>query len=183
MGREVRHVPLDWEHPRTDDGDSYIPLFEGHQFKPRLKDWEEHHKQWMKGFVANYGKGPEWKSRFTSEVKSETFEEWHGEKPLKEDYMPEWDQKECTHIQMYETCTEGTPISPTMDTPENLARWLADNGASSFGNMTASYEAWLATIKAGSSIGMCYSPTTGVVSGVEASLNNEDERNGNESNH
>ena len=41
--------------------------------------------------------------------------------------------EERTHYQMYETCTEGTPISPVMETPENLARWLADNGASAFG--------------------------------------------------
>jgi len=48
---------------------------------------------------------------------------------------------------MYETCTEGTPISPAFATPEELARWLADNEASAFGGMTASYEGWLRTIK------------------------------------
>jgi len=47
---------------------------------------------------------------------------------------------------MYETCTEGTPISPVMDSLETLARWLADNGASAFGEMTATYEQWLKII-------------------------------------
>jgi dihydroxy-acid dehydratase len=34
-------------------------------------------------------------------------------------------------------------------TPEELARWLADNNASAFASMTATYEQWLATCKRG----------------------------------
>jgi len=48
---------------------------------------------------------------------------------------------------MYENTSEGTPISPPFETPEELARWLADNNASAFGGMTATYEQWLATCK------------------------------------
>lgn len=48
--------------------------------------------------------------------------------------------------QLWETTSEGSPISPPMPTPEELARWLADNGASSFGSNTESYETWLAFI-------------------------------------
>ena len=50
---------------------------------------------------------------------------------------------------MYETCTEGTPISPVLSSPEELARWLTDHGASAFGDMTASYEDWLKTCRSG----------------------------------
>ncbi len=31
--------------------------------------------------------------------------------PDHRDYMPSWKPSECTHYQMYETTTEGTPIS------------------------------------------------------------------------
>lgn len=48
--------------------------------------------------------------------------------------------------QMWETTSEGSPISPVFATPEELARWLADNGASSFGRFTATYEQWLKMI-------------------------------------
>jgi hypothetical protein len=44
--------------------------------------------------------------------------------------------------QMWETTSEGSPISPVFDTPEALAKWLADTGASSFGSDTASYDQW-----------------------------------------
>ena len=72
-----------------------------------------------------------------------SFAEWSGERPVEADYMPDWEEQARTHYQMYETTSEGSPISPVMETPEKLARWLTDNEASSFGNMTASYDAWL----------------------------------------
>lgn len=50
--------------------------------------------------------------------------------------------------QMWETTSEGSPISPVFETPEALAHWLADTGASSFGWMTSSYEGWLGKIGA-----------------------------------
>lgn len=57
--------------------------------------------------------------------------------------MPSWPDAERTHFQMYETCSEGTPISPVLESPEAVARWCAENGASAFGYMTQSYEWWL----------------------------------------
>lgn len=69
--------------------------------------------------------------------------------------------------QMWETTSEGSPISPVCDSPEELARWLADNSASAFGERTATYDEWLAMIH------RHYAPSgvfTGgeLVSGVEA---------------
>lgn len=68
--------------------------------------------------------------------------------------------------QMWETTSEGSPISPVFATPEELARWLADTGASSFGSNGASYDQWLAMINEG------WAPTAigdekGLRSGVE----------------
>ena len=51
--------------------------------------------------------------------------------------------------QMWETTSEGSPISPVCDSPESLARWLADNEASAFGGETATAEQWLAMIQCG----------------------------------
>ena len=49
--------------------------------------------------------------------------------------------------QMYETCTEGTPISPVCATAEECARYCAEHEVSAFGDMTASYEWWLGVIQ------------------------------------
>ena len=55
--------------------------------------------------------------------------------------------------QMWEDTSEGSPISPIFDNPEDLARWLTDTGASAFGGQTADYEAWLKAVIRG------YSPS------------------------
>lgn len=51
-------------------------------------------------------------------------------------------------FQMWETTSEGSPISPVFATPELLASWLATNGASAFGSEGATYEQWLGMIRA-----------------------------------
>jgi len=55
----------------------------------------------------------------------------------------EIDPPEGPGYQMWETTSEGSPISPVFDSPEKLATWLADTGASAFGSDTAGYDEWL----------------------------------------
>lgn len=145
MGREVRRVPADWQHPK--ENGVFKPLFPGEQYEERARDFTE--------MAASKGL-------------QETID-WHGQAPDKNDYMPNWPESERTHYMMYEDTTEGTPISPAFQTPEELARWLADNGASSFGRSTASYEDWLNIAKGEYAIGAVYTPETGLISGVEFS--------------
>lgn len=146
MGREVRRVPQDWQHPKRKNGD-YAPLLDG-GYSRSASEWDEGHRKWAEGFRENWGDGDKWIPR-TGDEASETFEEWYGSRPEESEYMPDWPEAERTHLQMYENVSEGTPISPVMETPEELARWLAENRASACGNMTATYEQWLATIRNG----------------------------------
>lgn len=96
--------------------------------------------------------------------------EHSGDPPDPEFHMPEWDASERTHYQMYETTSEGTPISPVFADVESLARWLADTGASAFGDMTATYEQWLATCRRGGAVSAAIR-ADGLVSGVEDQSN------------
>lgn len=164
MGREARRVPADWQHPRDERGD-YIPLY-GRSYKRDVERWDEERAQWDRGLVRDFCTDG-WRER-PAQYADMPFERWDGARPVESDYMPDWPESERTHWQMYEDTTEGTPISPVMESPEALARWLADNGASAFGSMTATYEQWLATIRRGSSMGAVFTPTAGLISGVEA---------------
>lgn len=120
MGREVRMVPKDWVHPK-DGREKLIPLLDEFGYNPD-EVVEGLREGWLNKYMPNYGVG----------------------------VMPKFPDGSCTHYQMYETCSEGTPISPVMETPEGLAHWLADNKASAFADMGATYEEWLAMIKKGS---------------------------------
>jgi len=144
MGREVRRVPKNWKHPKDKNG-IYIPLFNGTGFAEKCKDWDEEKKAWKKGFRKDFCT-KKWIKIEDKNLKY-SYEEWNGEKPDKKNYMPEWSEKEKTHLQMYEDCTEGMPISPVLETPEELAIWLVDNKISACGKQTATYEGWLKVCK------------------------------------
>lgn len=140
MGRDVRRVPANWEHPKNEKR-NFIPLHDS--FPYNEEEIEQGLREgWLEDNPPHYGCN----------------------------VMPDWPEVERTHYQMYETTTEGTPISPVMESPEVLARWLVDNNASACGEMTATYEQWLATIKRGWAISAVIIPGKGLVSGVEWSL-------------
>lgn len=78
--------------------------------------------------------------------------------------------------QLWSTTSEGTPMSPVLETPEKLAHWLVDNKASTFGYQTASYEEWLSFIR-----GPGWAPTmvmTGgeITSGVQSVSKNKQDQ-------
>jgi len=127
MGREVRRVPANWQHPKDEMTGRYKPLFDGFRYADAAKE-------------------------FMDKVNAEGLQaaiDWCGQAPDQNDYMPNWTEREMTHYMMYEDTSEGTPISPAFSTPEELARWLTDTGASAFGGMTADYEHWLRVANGG----------------------------------
>lgn len=170
MGRELRMVPADWNHPRNERG-SFIPMLNA-SYNEAVKQWNDVYlPEWLEGLrlwteerkVKDYNgnlvgidamlaearaKAPEWRP-----VPADPdYHWWAGDKPKEPDpadYMPDWPDELRTHFMMYEDTSEGTPISPAFATAEALARWLADTGASAFAGQTATYEQWLATIKRG----------------------------------
>lgn len=123
MSREVRRVPANWVHPK-----------EHGRFKPLMDHYQTAHDDFMDE-VAKNG--------------LQVAIDYYGCAPDINDYMPDWPEEERTHLMMYESTSEGTPLSPAFATPEELARWLVDNNASAFANMTATYEQWLSTCRQG----------------------------------
>ena len=118
MGRELRRVPANWEHPRDENG-SYIPM---NKHFPYSKEEiaEGICDGWLENSPPDYGCAimPQW-----------------------------WSEADRTHYQMYESTSEGTPISPVMESAESLASWLAENNVAVFANIKTNYEEWLAIIK------------------------------------
>ncbi len=164
MSREVRRVPADWQHPRDERTGRYVPLFEG-PYEPEIEHWIKGGQAWLLG---------EWKSDYDSEQPDDYertwrgYCEWVGQPPNSNEYMPDWTEDQKTHLMMYETTSEGTPISPAFETAEELARWLTDNHASTFASMTATYEQWLGMIKVGYSVASMIVQDGYMMSGVEA---------------
>lgn len=130
MGREVRRVPPDWQHPKYEGWEGrqgFKPLYDGN-------DYQEAHDE----FLEKLNKGG-----------LQAAIDCYGGAPDEADYMPRWAPEQRTHLMMYETTSEGTPISPPFETPEELARWLVDNKASALARGTATYEQWLNVARGG----------------------------------
>jgi len=108
MGREIRQVPPNWEHPRNKCG-HYKPMLD-QTYARRIFEhiWYD---------LPYYLKHPRY-------IK-EWFEEW----PNKEVSRPRWQQKP-THFQIYETVSEGTPVSPVFATEKEIVEWLITQGHS-----------------------------------------------------
>jgi hypothetical protein len=147
MGREVRRVPKDWQHPKKRHfnylkscyEEVYQPMFD-RPFAPEMREWIAKWEAWERGERPDY---------CSDESKNLPFLEWDSPPPDPAYYRPDWPEETRTHLMMYEDTSEGTPISPAFETPEELARWLADNKASAFGSETATYEDWLHVCRGG----------------------------------
>lgn len=185
MGREVRRVPMGWQHPMEwrEQWDRSLsrtrmqllprPLHD--DYPGSLASWQNDGVElarregstwtfWVEYSITGY------QGRDDTEPTIHPFDE-SGQavqvrdadhlhelltarhlagRPDPADYMPEFPEGTATGWCMYETTSEGTPISPVFETPEELARWLADTRASTFGyDSTATYEQWLQMIGAG----------------------------------
>lgn len=93
-------------------------------------------------------------------------EEWEAPEPPE---GPGW--------QLWQTVSEGGPVSPVFATPEELARWLVRNDTSV--TRGRSYEQWMAFLTGpGWAPSMMATPETGLVSGVEAMAREELRRGG-----
>lgn len=118
MGREIRRVPPNWEHPKTENG-SYHPMFD-ESYAETLKNWKWSNESWKKGEYPDQKDG--------SGKDCESYAEWAGEAPEPEYYRPEWKKDQATWWQVYETVSEGTPVSPPFETQKELVDYLVKNG-------------------------------------------------------
>lgn len=97
-----------------------------------------------------------------------SIEAYPGQRADREAWEPT-DPPEGDGWQLWQTVSEGGPISPVFATPEDLARWMASPeytwGASKHSRI--SYKTALAFIQQGWAPTLASTPQTGVVSGVE----------------
>ena len=117
MGREIRRVQPNWEHPKKSNG-AYQPMLD-EIFDESLKDWVKQYEQWKAGTH------PDQKSEFYEE--GNTFWDWNGGPPDPEYHRPEFTE-EATWYQVYETVSEGTPVTPPFETKAELVEYLVQQG-------------------------------------------------------
>lgn len=120
MGREIRKVPPNWDHPksmRSYGREGFQPMYD-ERFEDAAAKWKADYAAWEAGEKLKHPNG---------DGSLMEFWEWDGGPPDREYYRP-WTDAEATWLQVWETVSEGTPVSPPFATPEELIDYLAEHG-------------------------------------------------------
>lgn len=123
MGREIRRVIANWEHPKKEVPNhrlgrmeqQYQPMRD-QPFWPSMDEWYADAKKWADKSHEDYD--PEYPNYW----------DYGGGPPDPGYYRPDWPDEVMTWIQMYETVSEGTPVTPPFATPEELVDYLCAHG-------------------------------------------------------
>lgn len=125
MGREIRRVPANWQHPKIrcdhrpicQNGECYQPMRD-ENFDDAAKEWKEDFLSWERGERPDY---------CSEEYRNLEFWEYTNDPPDRKYYRPYKDE-EATWYQVYETVSEGTPVTPPFATQQELVEYLINNG-------------------------------------------------------
>lgn len=128
MSREIRRVPPDWEHPRyTAD-----TVFGHHKIGDYLRLHNARYVDRAREYLKNYdlwiaGQHPDQAGADPTDLHALHEEVGYPPDPnyYRED---EWTDAEATAYQIYETVSEGTPVSPVFPTQADMRAWLLTQG-------------------------------------------------------
>ena len=124
MGREIRMVPPNWKHPDRDPNENPyrragLQPMHDQRFDERLAEWLESFDRIRAGNTDD----------FERECYPRGLADWLQDVPAPHpDYYRPWKDEEATWFQLWETVSEGTPVSPPFATKEELADHLAAHG-------------------------------------------------------
>ena len=128
MGREIRRVTPDWEHPKRECRhlppcqDCYQPLYD-RDFDAAAGEWLEGLRKWEAD-----EDGERTRAMREHGAQCRYFWEWGGSPPDRAHYRPSWTDAVRTHYQVYETVSEGTPVTPHFATKRRLVDYLVEHG-------------------------------------------------------
>ena len=120
MGLEIRRVPPNWEHPRYTKGDANRPEDVG-TYRPCYDEsYEDARKKWLAElWLWLDGKHESQENGYSSD-----YDYWeYSNTPDRESYRPAFTE-EPTWFQVYETVSEGCPVTPPFATKEELVVFL-----------------------------------------------------------
>lgn len=138
MGRELRQVPMGWEHPKHERWNGSLgihewrlsPLFDT-AYPEALDEWIKDYNLWIEGLHPQNGS-------------YQYYWDWAGDPPHSENYRPEWtaDQLKNMGYCVYENVSEGTPVSPIFKTKKEVQAWLIEHGHSEEAAAQFSEQEW-----------------------------------------
>jgi hypothetical protein len=123
MGREIRRVPPNWEHPRYTEDDcrghrqnvGHYKSLHDEDFETAARKWVEEFELWQRG------------EHDAQPCSYATYFWEYDTPPDRESYRPAF-TAEPTWYQVYETVSEGSPTTPPFATQDELIDYLVNVG-------------------------------------------------------
>lgn len=120
-------VAPNWEHPKKErynyrygrNEQVYQPMYD-RPFVEAMDEWNAEYALWRDGKHPDQLKG--------HANEHDDLVDVFGNPPQTEYYRPNWKPEEMTWFQVYETVSEGTPVTPPFETREELVEYLVANG-------------------------------------------------------
>ncbi len=104
----------------------YVPKY-NRDADSAFAQWQKEYAEWLAGehdrVIAEYGEAD-----YPKDQPYASFCRWHGPPPDPKRYLPKWSDEEMTWYQVYETVSEGTPVTPPFATREELVEYLVEHG-------------------------------------------------------
>ncbi len=119
MGREIRRVPVYWEHPKDELG-NYKPMCDK-DIETAGREWLDNCIAWDNGTHEDIIDDPELKMLYPF------FWMLYGDPPDEKTNRQKF-ESEPTWFQVYETVSEGTPVTPPFSTEQKLIDYLVEYG-------------------------------------------------------
>jgi hypothetical protein len=126
MGREIRRVPPNWEHPRYTKENAKRERDIGEYISMYDKTYAEAVKEWKEGYAAWEAGTHESLEIYKDGAPDMQYWEYDST-PDRESYRPAFTE-EPTWYQVYQTVSEGTPVTPPFPTKEALVEYLVQHG-------------------------------------------------------
>jgi hypothetical protein len=125
---------MNWEHPKNEVYDpfdrrmttQYQPMYDKDAetaWKEWLDEFEDFKKEELARIVNEYPN-----DGYSLDTPYRSFCSWNGQPPDPDYYRPKWDENAAMGYAVYETVSEGTPVTPAFATKEELIDYLATNG-------------------------------------------------------
>ncbi len=112
MGREIRRVPPNYEPPMCQSGQEIHQPKYNETWKQAVNEWKEGYRKWEEGIHED----------------KENYEFWEYSSPPNRFYYLDYETEDATWYQVYETVSEGTPVTPSFETKQELIDYLVLHG-------------------------------------------------------
>ena len=122
MGREIRMVPAGWDHPKTMrhwGKEDHQPMYD-RTYASAVAEWKADFAKWEAGERRSYFDPADYPDGVE-------YWEWESTPPERAYYRP-WLDDEAVWFQVWETVSEGTPVTPPFATKEELVDYLVEHG-------------------------------------------------------